>query len=286
MRTAAGAVALVMVATTMTQTDDRVQIRIENAPLVMADGVPAPPITAEIFGANARYPGGTVANFFDFTKAIGPVGQRGCQTSGGFATVRFGNLAGSRNGFGPDEEEALASTIGAQTMVMVPSINRTAQDAADYVEYMNSPSDGTATNPNGGVDWAEVRAANGHPAPYGIRTWEYGNEPFLDGQRYWRDEDQQTRVHQFIEGGWSRQKAADPTYQNDDGLFSGCDLVNRKTGTGLAGQTYRTRYNPIALPSDATAASGPIRCTRSGRPTARSASGTARMARSRRRGPP
>ncbi|MGW7680983.1 hypothetical protein ACWGID_09615 [Kribbella sp. NPDC054772] len=296
MRKAAGAIALVLVAVGLSRipasaAGPRVEIRVDNAPLVMADGVPAPPITPEIFGANARwidnelgawdpapqgpaagfadaaaaakldlirYPGGTVANFFDFKKAIGPVAQRGCQTSGGFAAVRFGNLPGARNGFGPDEEESLVSQLGAKTMVMVPSINQTASDAADYVEYMNSPSDGTATNPNGGTDWAEVRAANGHPAPYGITTWEYGNEPFLDGQRYWRDEDQPTRVKQFIEGGWSRQTAASATYQNDDGLFSGCDLVNRKTGTGAAGQTYRTRYNPIALPADATAESGPI----------------------------
>lgn len=299
MRKTTAAIATVLVAAGLThgpvaadaRPDDRVTIRVEKAPLVMADGLPAPEVAPEIFGANARwiddelgawdpathgpaagfataaqaarlklirYPGGTVANFFDFKKAIGPVAQRGCQTSGGFAAVRFGNLAGARNGFGPDEEEALVAAIGATTMVMVPSINQTAQDAADYVEYLNSPSDGPATNPAGGVDWAEVRAANGHPAPYGIKVWEYGNEPFLDGQRYWRDQDLRTRVTQFIEGGWSRQTAASTTYQDDDGLFSGCDLVNRKSGTGAAHQTYRTRYNPIALPADATPASGPI----------------------------
>ncbi|WP_344187634.1 hypothetical protein [Kribbella karoonensis] len=288
---AAVAAALIQVPAAANSEPGRVGIRVDDAPLIMADGTAAPAVTPEIFGANARwidnelgawdpaahgaaggfaaaaaaaqlklirYPGGTVANFFDFKKAIGPVAERGCQTSGGFAAVRFGNLPAARNGFGPDEEEALVSQLGAKTMVMVPSINQTAQDAADYVEYMNSPSDGTATNPNGGVDWAEVRAANGHPAPYGIKTWEYGNEPFLDGQRYWRDEDPQLRVRQFIDGGWSRQTATDPTYQDDDGLFTGCDLVNRKSGTGAAGQTYRTRYNPVALPSDATAASGPI----------------------------
>ncbi|TWD82556.1 hypothetical protein FB561_3689 [Kribbella amoyensis] len=258
MKKRTGAIALALIAAGLTQVQlpadarpgDRVAIRVDQGPLMMADGVPAPPIAPEIFGANARwiddelgawdpatqgpaagfadaaqvadlelirYPGGTVANFFDFKKAI-----------------------------------------GAKTMVMVPSINQTAQDAADYVEYMNAPSDGAATNPNGGTDWAEVRAANGHPAPYGIKTWEYGNEPFLDGQRYWRDLDQQTRVRQFIEGGWSRQTAASATYQNDDGLFSGCDLVNRKTSTGAGGQTYRTRYPPIALPADTTPGSGPI----------------------------
>ena len=35
----------------------------------------------------------------------------------------------------------------------------TAADGADLVEYLNSPNDGT--NPNGGTDWAAVRAADG-----------------------------------------------------------------------------------------------------------------------------
>jgi alpha-L-arabinofuranosidase len=40
---------------------------------------------------------------------------------------------------------------------------------------MNAPNNGS--NPGGGVDWAARRAANGHPAAYGIRYWELGNEP-------------------------------------------------------------------------------------------------------------
>ena len=43
-----------------------------------------------------------------------------------------------------------------------------AADAADLIEYLNAPADGEVTNPNGGVDWAEVRAANGHSEPYGV----------------------------------------------------------------------------------------------------------------------
>ena len=36
-------------------------------------------------------------------------------------------------------------------------------DAADLVEYCNAPNNGS--NPNGGTDWAAVRAQNGHPQP-------------------------------------------------------------------------------------------------------------------------
>ena len=49
-------------------------------------------------------------------------------------------------------------------------------DAADLVEYCNAPNNGS--NPNGGTDWAAVRAQNGHPQPYGVRLFEIGNEPY------------------------------------------------------------------------------------------------------------
>lgn len=194
-----------------------------------------------------RYPGGTVANLFDFTRAIGPQSERGCQTSGGFAAGLFAPTDGR---YGPDENEKYVQSFGGETMVMVPTINRTAADAADYVEYMNSPADGAATNPNGGIDWAEVRARNGHPAAYGISVWEFGNEPYLPNQRYWRSDDESTKVAQFIEGGWQRQKADDSTYSDNDGLFLGCDLATRRQGSGTPGQEYRVRFAPIALPGD------------------------------------
>jgi alpha-L-arabinofuranosidase len=200
-----------------------------------------------------RYPGGTVANMFDFTKAVGPQDQRGCQTSGGFAAGLF---APTDSRYGPDENENYVEQIGGETMVMVPTINRTAADAVDYVEYMNSPADGALSNPNGGVDWGDVRARNGHPEPYGIHVWEFGNEPYLPNQRYWRSTDAATKVAQFIEGGWQRQKASDPQYADNDGLFLGCDLATRRTGTGEPGQAYRVRFAPIALPGDETATTG------------------------------
>ena len=197
--------------------------------------------------ASVRYPGGTVANFFDFSRAIGPQAQRGCQTSGGFANGLF-EPTDSR--YGPDENERFVDSIDATTMIMVPSMNRTAADAADYVEYLNSPADGDTGNPNGGTDWAEVRAANGHPAAYAIKVWEYGNEPYLPNQRYWRAQDMPTRIAQFIEGGWQRQTAQSDPYADNDGLFTGCDLATRRQGTGEPGQIYRVRYAPIALPGD------------------------------------
>lgn len=262
------------------------RIEVGTTSLQMADGDHPAPVPAEIVGANhrwpddgkgmwdpssdtavggiddlarrtglasVRYPGGTVANFFDFTRAVGPQEQRGCQTSGGFANGLF---APTDSRYGPEEQETSVESVGATTMIMVPSMNRTAADAADYVEYMNSPADGSAGNPNGGTDWAEVRAANGHREPYGIEVWEYGNEPYLANQRYWRAQDLPTRVAQFIEGGWVRQTVDSAPYEDNDGLFSGCDLATRQQGDGEPDQAYRVRYAPIALPGDEVGAQG------------------------------
>lgn len=200
-----------------------------------------------------RYPGGTVANMFDFKKAIGPQSKRGCQTSGGFAVGQFGS---TDSVFGPDENQRLANAIHGETMIMVPTVNETAADAADFVEYMNSPADGAKTNPNGGVDWGDLRARNGHVQPYGIHYWEFGNEPFNLGQHYWWSSDQKTRLQQFIEGGWEHQTSQDPVYQDNDGLFLGCDLADRRNGNGQPDQQYRVRFRPIALPGDENGASG------------------------------
>lgn len=48
--------------------------------------------------------------------------------------------------------------------------------AADLVEYLNAPNDGS--NPNGGTDWAARRAQDGHPQPYHVRWFEFGNEEY------------------------------------------------------------------------------------------------------------
>jgi alpha-N-arabinofuranosidase len=263
-----------------------ITITVSHTRYVTADGVPVGPVPPGVVGGNQRwpddgkgiwnsaadrpadgivplseqaglhtlrYPGGTVANTFDFKAAIGPLDQRKCQTSGGYANGRF---APTDSRFGPDENGRLADAIGGDTMVMLSAVNSAAGDAADYVEYLNSPADGTASNPRGGVDWAEVRAGNGHPAPYGVHYWEFGNEPFLDGQHYWWSNNQTTRLKQFIEGGWQHQTAQDAVYDDNDGLFTGCDLLHRQKGSGEPNQQYRVRFGPIALPGDEQGVAG------------------------------
>lgn len=183
-----------------------------------------------------RYPGGTVANLFRWKRAIGPKSARQCQTGGGFV----GNQQPLDSSYGVEEHFRFAQQIGAQTQIMTSSV-QPVQDAADFVEYLNAPA---GSNPGGGTAWAAVRAANGHPAPYGVKLWEIGNELYLGNQVYWRAQDLSTRVRQYAFGGTDR-KTGEPV---------GLDCDNRDSAsisTGLPGQLVKVRWAP-AVPGSQT----------------------------------
>lgn len=130
-----------------------------------------------------RYPGGTVGNTFEWKKSIGPVEQRPKIqpfSGGGTPTGLFGQPNAAT--FGVDEGMRWAEQNGVETIYMYGLAFGTPQDAADLVEYLNSP---VGRNTNGGTDWAKVRADNGHPAPYNIRHFELANEADGPSQRYW-----------------------------------------------------------------------------------------------------
>ena len=117
-----------------------------------------------------RYPGGTISNLFNWKTTIGPVENRKNQIHGFFNNAGQGGIAPN---FGLTEIATFAEQVDSE-IVYVYSLGRgNAQDAADLIEYLNAK---VGTNPNGGIDWAAVRAENGHPEPYGVRYFEIGNE--------------------------------------------------------------------------------------------------------------
>ncbi len=73
------------------------------------------------------------------------------------------------NDIGPDEFAEFCKLIGVQPYISVNAGLGDAHSAAQEVEYMN----GATTTPMGA--W---RARNGHPAPYHVRFWNIGNEPW------------------------------------------------------------------------------------------------------------
>ena len=133
------------------------------------------------FGS-VRYPGGTVSNLYDWKKAIGPVKDRKKTINGNYE----GKTQPIDPNFGVDEAmKWIYDDLHAEAVWVYAMGQGSAQDAADLFEYLNAPADGDLTNPNGGTDWAEIRAEYGHEEPYGVTRFEIGNEMGLWGQNYW-----------------------------------------------------------------------------------------------------
>ncbi|MEW6601034.1 MAG: hypothetical protein AB1499_08695 [Nitrospirota bacterium] len=71
--------------------------------------------------------------------------------------------------FGIDEFLRATAEIGAMPIFTIGYMLDDPQDAADLVEYLNAPNDGSHL-------WAAKRYENGHAAPYGAKYFEIGNE--------------------------------------------------------------------------------------------------------------
>ncbi len=152
------------------------------------------PYVSELNPTVLRYPSGLGANNFHWKAGIGPIITRDPDYTYGYPQV-----------FGTDEFLRYCEELGAEA-IMVVNVSTTGkragtiQDAADWVEYCNAPDD--RSNPGGGIDWAAVRADNGHKEPYHVKYWELGNEEIYPGR-----EDYGQRVRTYSKA----MKAIDPT---------------------------------------------------------------------------
>ena len=105
-----------------------------------------------------RFPGGCASHFFDWKKMIGPTEERPNQQFGLPEFLKFC--------------EAAAST----PILTLPDYAGNAQDAADLVEYLNAPDDGTHP-------WAAQRSADGRSEPWNVFLFECGNETYHGNHR-------------------------------------------------------------------------------------------------------
>src|SRR6202012_2680147 len=108
-----------------------------------------------------RWPGGCFADEYHWRKGIGPADKRPATLNPNWGGVIESNT------FGTHEFLDFAQQIGAEAYVSVNVGSGTAQEAAEWLEYM------TADKPSA---LAQERAANGHPDPYKIAFLGIGNE--------------------------------------------------------------------------------------------------------------
>ncbi|MCA0757885.1 alpha-L-arabinofuranosidase [Paenibacillus sp. N4] len=103
---------------------------------------------------------GNYISAYHWRQAIGPVYERPCVVNeawGGWTNKYFGT----------DEFIQFCRELKVEPLICVNDGSGTPEEAAEWIEYCN----GDADTPMG-----ELRAANGHVEPYGVKYWEIGNE--------------------------------------------------------------------------------------------------------------
>lgn len=110
-----------------------------------------------------RYPGGNMLSGYEWRDGVGPKEQRPRRRELAWQSIET-------NQFGTDEFIAYCRATDMQPMLGVNLGTGTIADAAALVEYCNAPV---------GTRYADLRAANGNPDPYGVKYWCLGNE--MDG---------------------------------------------------------------------------------------------------------
>jgi alpha-N-arabinofuranosidase len=109
-----------------------------------------------------RLPGGNFLSNWDWHGAVGPRDKRAPMFDRAWSAMQSNDL-------GMDEYMELTRIIGVEPYITVNAGLGDANSAAEEVEYLN----GTRES-----EWGAKRAANGHTAPYGVKFWNIGNEPY------------------------------------------------------------------------------------------------------------
>jgi alpha-N-arabinofuranosidase len=110
-----------------------------------------------------RYPGGNFASGYHWMDGVGARSSRPVVQELALHSVES-------NQFGTDEFIQLSREMGWTPMLSVNLGTGTPEEARNWVEYCNSPV---------GTKYANLRAENDSPQPYGVKLWCLGNE--MDG---------------------------------------------------------------------------------------------------------
>ena len=109
-----------------------------------------------------RFPGGNFLSDHDWQDAIGDPDLRPTTWDYHWGTAQ-------PNDVGTDEFIILCGLLNVEPYISVNAGFGEARSAANLVEYANGSLD---------TPFGKLRAANGHPAPYKVKHWNIGNEPY------------------------------------------------------------------------------------------------------------
>ncbi len=174
----------------------------------------------ELKVTNMRWPGGNFLMGYNWEDGIGPKEKRPVRIN-----MAWGGL--ENNHVGTDEWFKLNKSINSENILCANLGLGSIMEAAHWVEYCNY---------KGGTYYSDLRAANGHKAPYNVKIWDLGNE--VDGKPW---ELGHKNAEDYIEVAREAAKAMKAVDDNIE--FVGCgsswysqsgwDEWNRKVLTGL-----------------------------------------------------
>lgn len=135
-----------------------------------------------------RWPGGCFASLYLWKDGIGPQHTR-------FKYPAYMWDDQDTSSYGTDEFLRMCEAIGAEPLIVIntgllnsacsataqfrlPSDDDYLPYALDWMEYCNGDI---------GTEWGDVRAENGHPAPYNVKYWEIDNETWAAGSAAYID---------------------------------------------------------------------------------------------------
>jgi len=110
-----------------------------------------------------RYPGGNFVSGYNWEDGVGPKEKRPRKVDLAWGVVET-------NQFGLDEFASWAKKADTEVMMAVNLGTRGIAEALNVLEYCNL---------KGGSYYSDMRIANGHKDPYGVKVWCLGNE--MDG---------------------------------------------------------------------------------------------------------
>ena len=135
----------------------------ENSPIPNTRGIRNDVIAAlrEIASPVVRWPGGCFADTYHWKDGIGPRDQRPSIINSTWGGVT------EDNSFGTHEFLDLCELVGAEPYICLNVGSGTVQEAAEWVEYVNSNVKSPMT---------ALREKNGREQPWNVKFWAVGNE--------------------------------------------------------------------------------------------------------------
>ena len=115
-----------------------------------------------------RY-GGNFSSGYHWQDGVGPPDERPTRLNQAWGIPEY-------NEFGTDEFMEFCRRIGARPQICLNLGTGSVEEARQWIEYCQGAADSAQ---------GRRRAANGHPKPYAVGAWEFGNELYDDTQLGW-----------------------------------------------------------------------------------------------------